>query len=276
MCPYLGPQNFMKQILQKLSFSFVVIFLFTFFTKAYSAPAAKDSRYFQLKVYHYTSVQQESTIDNYLQNQFIPSLHASGISNIGVFKAIANDTAADKKIYVFIPFSSLKQWEKYSLASPENKESSNASDEYTNAAYDKPAFTRVENIFLKAFELMPKITPSRLTGPKSERVYELRSYESASEKLYRNKVRMFNQGGEIGIFSRLGFNAVFYGEVIFGSKMPNLMYMTSFDNMQSREEHWKAFSADPAWKTLSAMLEYQKNVSHSDTYFLRPTEYSEL
>ena len=244
----------MRKLLQKSLFSFFIILLTAFTRQISAAPSAKDTRYFQLKVYHYTNSQQESLIDNYLQSRFIPSLHASGISNIGVFKAIANDTAADKKMYVFIPFSSLKQWEKYSLKSADNK-SADVSDEYLNAAYDKPVYTRIENIFLKAFELMPKLTPSKLTASKSERVYELRSYESASENLYRNKVKMFNQGGEIDIFSRLGFNPVFYSEVIFGSKMPNLMYMTSFENMKSREEHWKAFSNDPAWKTLSAMKE---------------------
>jgi len=266
----------MKKLLLKSSLLFTCILSFAFFTKAYSAPAASDSRYFQLRIYHYTTPEQETLIDNYLQKQFIPSLHAFGLSNIGVFKAIANDTAADKKMYVFMPFSSLKQWEKYSLQAADKEKSGTASDEYTNVPYDKPAFTRTENIFLKAFELMPKITPSKLTGPKSERVYELRSYESASEKLYRNKVKMFNQGGEIDLFARLGFNGVFYSEVIFGSKMPNLMYMTSFDNMQSREDHWKAFNDDPFWKKLSGLPEYQKNVSHSDIYFLRPTEYSEL
>ncbi len=117
---------------------------------------------------------------------------------------------------------------------------------------------------------------SKLTAPKSERVYELRSYESASEKIFANKVQMFNQGGEISLFDRLGFNAVFYSQVIFGSKMPNLMYMTSFENMPSREEHWKAFGADPFWKTLSGSKEYQNNVQHSDIYFLRPTVYSDL
>jgi hypothetical protein len=264
----------MKKLLLKFSFVFVIILGAVFLGRVSAAPAAKGSRYFQLKVYHYASSEQESTIDNYLQKQFIPSLHASGINNIGVFKAIANDTATDKKMYVFVPFTSLQQWEKYSLES--GNKLSTATDEYTNATSDKPAFTRMENIFLKAFELMPPITPSKLTGPKSERVYELRSYEGPSEKFYRNKVKMFNQGGEVNIFSRLGFNPVFYSEVIFGCKMPNLMYMTSFENMQSREEHWKAFSDDPAWKTLSALPEYQKNVSHSDIYFLRPTEYSEL
>jgi len=265
----------MKKLLQYFSFLLICILFNAFASKIYSAPAAKDTRYFQLKVYHYTSSQQETVIDSYLQSRFLPALHAFGLSNIGVFKAIANDTATDKKMYVFIPFSSLKQWEKYSTLADKNL-SANAGDEYTNASYDKPVFTRIESIFLKAFELMPKITPSKLTAPKSERVYELRSYESASEKIYKNKVKMFNQGGEIDIFSRLGFNPVFYSEVIFGSKMPNLMYMTSFENMQSREDHWKAFGNDPAWKSLSAMKEYQNNVSHSDITFLRPTDYSEL
>jgi hypothetical protein len=266
----------MKKLLSTILFLVAFISLVVFSANAFAAPPAKDSRYFQLKIYHYSSGEQEALIDKYLQSRFIPALHTSGLSNIGVFKAIGNDTAADKKMYIFIPFSSLRQWEKYSLESANKEKTAIGSDEYMNAASDKPAFTRIENIFLKAFELMPAITPSKLTGPKSERVYELRSYESASEKLYRNKVKMFNQGGEINIFSRLGFNAVFYSEVIFGSKMPNLMYMTSFENMQSREDHWKAFSDDPAWKTLSALPEYQKNVSHSDIYFLRPTEYSEL
>ena len=87
---------------------------------------------------------------------------------------------------------------------------------------------------------------------------------------------MFDIGGEIPLFARLGFNGVFYSEVVFGSKMPNLMYMTSFDNMQSREDHWKAFNADAEWKKLASNPEYQHNVSKNEIVFLRPTEYSEL
>ena len=57
--------------------------------------------------------------------------------------------------------------------------------------------------------------------------------------------------------------------------IPNLMYMTTFDNQASRDEHWKAFREDPQWKQLSAMPEYQHNVSKNTQYFLRPTEYSD-
>ena len=78
------------------------------------------------------------------------------------------------------------------------------------------------------------------------------------------------------LFWWLGFNAVFYANVISGSHMPNLMYMTSFDNMQSHDEHWKAFGNDPEWKKLSALQEYQHNVSHIDIILMKAATYSDL
>ena len=80
-----------------------------------------------------------------------------------------------------------------------------------------------------------------------ERVYELRSYEGHTEKISKNKIKMFNDGDEVGLFKRLNFNAVFYGEVVAGSRMPNLMYLTTFENHPDRDAHWKSFSADEYW-----------------------------
>ena len=79
---------------------------------------------------------------------------------------------------------------------------------------------------------------------------------------------MFNEGGEVALFKNLGFNAVFYGEVIAGSQMPNLMYMTSFDNLSAREAHWKSFGSAPEWKKISSLPRYQDNVSHIDITIL--------
>jgi hypothetical protein len=80
----------------------------------------------------------------------------------------------------------------------------------------------------------------------------------------------------VGLFKRLGFNAVFYAEVMSGSRMPNLMYMTTFPNKASRDEHWKAFTTDAQWLKLKGMSEYQNNVSKIDIYFLHPTGYSDI
>ena len=251
----------------------LAIFGFIIPLKGYSA---NNAAYFQLKIYHYSNARQENVLDSFIKNDFMPYLRKSGIKNIGIFKAIANDTAVDKQMYIFIPFKSLKQWEKYMIDAKINDPAIKSNSEYANAANDDPYFSRVETIFLQAFKFMPELIASRLSSPKNERVYELRSYESGSDKLYRNKVHMFNEGGEIDLFARLGFNAVFYGDVIFGAKMPNLMYMTSFENKKARDEHWAAFVNDPVWKTLSAKKEYQKNISKIEITFLRSTEYSEL
>src|SRR6185436_3921077 len=112
-----------------------------------------------------------------------------------------------------------------------------AGKDYINASYQSPPYGRMETIVLEAFELSPQMNLPKLSSSKQDHVYELRSYESPTESYYHNKVKMFNAGGEIGIFSRLNFNAVFYGNVIAGCRMPNLMYMTSFENMAERDAH---------------------------------------
>jgi hypothetical protein len=235
--------------------------------------AGKQKReYVALRVYHAADTTQVRSIENYLQASLLPRLGNKGFNRIGVFTAINNDTASDKRIYVLIPFSALSQLDQ--IAGLADESITDASD-YSHALYNHPPFLRFETVVLQAFEGMPKVQPSALRGDASERVYELRSYESATEALHQNKVRMFNSG-EVDLFQRLGFNAVFYGRVLAGSRMPNLMYMTSFANKASRDEHWKTFGNDPEWKAMSSKPEYQHNVSKSDIIFLRPASFSQL
>jgi hypothetical protein len=198
------------------------------------------------------------------------------LSRVGVFKAISNDTSANKTMYVLLPVKSLNEVIKIATRLNEDATYQSAGAEYINAAYTAPPCSRMETILLHAFPLAPQLQLPALKAPKKERVYELRSYESATEKIFKNKVQMFNEGDEIAIFKKLGFNAIFYSEVVAGSKMPNLMYMTSFENMDYRNSHWKSFSNDPDWKKLSSMPEYKNNVSHIDIMFLRPAEYSDI
>ena len=227
-------------------------------------------------MYHFKDASQEKIIDNYLQNALLPALHKMSIKNVGVFKALSNDTSADKLIYVFMPVKSLDEVNIITTKLQTDETYQSSGQEYLNAAYNNPPYTRMETILLYAFPLAPKIKLPQLHSAKKDCVYELRSYESPTEKIHANKVQMFNQGGEIDLFKRLNFNAIFYAQVVAGYKMPNLMYMTSFENMQDREAHWKSFGDDPFWKKLSAAPEYQNNVSHIDITFLHPTDYSDF
>jgi hypothetical protein len=250
----------------------LAIILFATLNADANAPA-RD--YYQLKIYHYKTQDQETRLEQYLQHAYVPAIHRARIKYVGVFKPVTQQDS-DRKIYVFTPFSTLNK-----LAGIEQQLQADANyladgKDYVDAEYKNAPYTRIETIILQAFPGMPSTAVPNLTAAKEDRVYELRSYESATEKYNSNKVRMFNTGDEIGLFKRLGFNAVFYSEVISGSHMPNLMYMTTFNSKADRDKHWDTFGSDSQWKMLTAKEEYKNNVSHADIIFLHPTEYSDF
>ena len=254
----------------------VVIALLTL-VLTHSVNAQKKNRqFYQIKVYSFDNDDQVIQTDNYLENAYLPALKRLDIKNIGIFKPRENSEIDSlKQIFVLIPFSSLDQFEKLQNDLSKDEKYIAAGKDYIEASFDKKPYNRIQSIILKAFSDMPVLRPTVLDGDRKDRVYELRSYESPSEAYHINKVKMFNAGGEVALFDDLGFNAVFYGEVLSGANMPNLMYMTTFNDSTSRENHWKSFSNSPVWKKLSAIPEYANNVSHIDITFLYPTEYSD-
>lgn len=263
-------------MLPNYKYSILTLSLSLFILLNGAAQSKKEQRtFYELKLYHYSSAAQETQLDNYLSIAYLPALHRAGIKQVGVFKPLANDTSTSKRIYVLLPYSSLSQMISLPQQLHNDVTYTNKAQLYIDAPFNAAPYNRMESVILRAFRLAPQLTPPHLKGAKKDRVYELRSYESPTEKLYWKKVHMFNEGGEIPLFKRLQFNAIFYGEVIAGSHMPNLMYMTSFENLADRNAHWDTFRADSEWKTLSAKPEYQNIVSLNEQILTRPTDYSD-
>ena len=255
----------------------IALLLLGILSFSFTGVSAKDKpEYYQLTVYHFTSNDQEKILDNYLEKALLPALHKNKFENIGVFKPIANDTAADKVIYVYINAKTLDQLAGIPNQLAADADYKTAAKEYLDAAYNAAPFTRYETILMKSFRLALKMNLPNLKSAKAEHIYELRSYESPTDGMYWSKVKMFNEGDEIGLFKKLNFNAVFYSDVLSGSRMPNLIYMTSFDNMQDRDAHWKAFGESPEWKHLVALPEYQHNVSKADIILMHAAPYSDF
>lgn len=255
----------------------VIFFFFSlaFYFNLYAQTNNDKYHYFELKVYEYATSEQERVIDEFLSTSFLPFLHKNGRSNVGVFSNYGNDTSSIKNIYVLIPHQSLNEIPVLQKAYFKDEDHMAIGKNYVNASSSQPAYNRITTYILEGFQFAPYLMLPNLTSGNNDRVYELRSYESASEKKYWKKVEMFNEGGEVDLFKRLDFNAIFYAEVISGPTMPNLMYMTSFENMSDRNEHWKAFSNDPKWKELLSMKEYDQTVSKNITTFLKAKSYSD-
>ena len=88
---------------------------------------------------------------------------------------------------------------------------------------------------------------------------------------------MFNEG-EIAIFRRTGLRPVFFGETLIGSRLPNLTYMLTFDNIEQRDKNWSTFVSDPEWKKLSTTPGYTdaETVSNISNVLLSPAPYSQI
>jgi hypothetical protein len=252
-----------------------LIFLLSVPASIISAAPAKQM-YYEIKIYRINSSAQASVADKYLKEAFIPAVHRAGISKIGVFKPVETDTAFGKFIYVFIPYKNYDQFFKMEGILAADKVYQQAGKDFLDAPYNNPPFVRYESVFLKAFPLMPEFKVPSFTTPPGERIYELRSYESATEAKATKKIQMFNEGGEIAIFQKIGANAVFYAQVLLGSQKPRLMYMTTYANMKAHDDCWAAFRATSEWKTLSALEEYKNTVSKAKPFLLHPTEYSDF
>jgi hypothetical protein len=144
-----------------------------------------------------------------------------------------------------------------------------------DAPMSDPAFVRVESTLLRAFDAMPTLEPSAGAAARTSRIFELRTYESHSDRAALNKLKMFN-AGEVPIFRRAGLTPVFFGETLIGAKMPSLTYMLTFSNMSARDAAWASFGQDPEWKALSADPQYRDNVSAISDIILQPTAYTQI
>ena len=129
-------------------------------------------------------------------------------------------------------------------------------------------------MIMRCFSATPTLVQPDLSTPRSERVYELRSYQAATEKLYELKVEMFNEG-ESQLFQELKFNPVFFAEVLSSAHMPHLVYMVAHADTAAQSANWETFGAHPEWDRMKNLERYQNTVSHITRYLLYPTEYSD-
>ena len=76
--------------------------------------------------------------------------------------------------------------------------------------------------------------PQMRIPEQSRGLFEFRLYRSPNEEANQRKISMFNDV-EISIFDESGINSVCYGEVLAGSKMPSLIYLTSYENLEKTQ-----------------------------------------
>ena len=128
---------------------------------------------------------------------------------------------------------------------------------------------------LLAFPGFPVMTPPSVEGRKTNRLFELRSYELETAAGVERKIKMF-QEGETTIFVRAGMLPVFFGETVFGANIPSVVYMLGFDDLSAREALWRKSGADPAWEILGEQYADVATVPKLSISFLTPLPFSDV
>ena len=226
--------------------------------------------YFEIRKYTLKSPEKQAVLEAYLKDAAIPALNRLGVRNVGVF--LPEKPEATAVVYVVLRYSSLDQLAK------STELLADAALQQQGAAYlDVPAtdvvYERVESWLTQGIAGLPTMA----VPAKGSQVYQLRIYESPSEKTAKKKIEMFNIG-ELAIFKCSGLNAVFFGETIVGPLMPNLTYMLSFSDAAAKDQAWNTFRVDPEWTKLKTTPGFtdKEIVSRITNIVLVPTPYSQI
>ena len=247
--------------------------------QAAPANAAENGQeYYEWRVYSLKAGSDGKALHSFLREAAIPALNRIGSRPVGVFTP--RDAPAEGElpsVYVLIPHASLQDF-----ATMTAKLAADGAFLQDGAAYlelpaTDAAFARYESSLMLAFAGMPKIELPAYSKAQKPRLFELRTYESHSEVAALKKIEMFNEG-EIELMRRVGLGPVFFGQMIIGTRLPNLTYLLSAENDEAHKEHWNAFRTDAEWKRMSAIPEYAnaRIVSKITNKFLVPTAYSQI
>lgn len=238
-----------------------------------AAPAVTRSiielRYMRMRN---TAENQMQRTTNFLRSA-VPALKRAGIGPLGFFASVIGEESPF--ILAMATFPSMSAMDASRTREAEDKEYIQLRDAY-NAAQGL-SYERLESSLLRCFEGAPAVTVPPTDAQRPPRIFELRMYESNNSFTLARKIKMFHEG-EMNIFKRLGMQPVFFAETFVGPRMPNLVYMLSFDNLAAREKLWQAFGADPEWQKLRAVPGFsdQENVSNISNSILRPLPFSDI
>lgn len=198
-----------------------------------------STKLYTFEQYFLKNSSQGSRLHGWLEEAWLPAYSRL----TGKRAALVMDAAvADHvpQVAVVAEWNSFEQWQ--------DSRASMGADEDMRAAlgywedHHEPPYEHFTQSLLEGASYSPALKP----GGEKPRVFELRVYHAPS---YRHLSALHDrfEEPEIAIFHRCGIHPVLYTSALFGSLMPNLIYLTPFDSLAAREASWAKFQADEEW-----------------------------
>ena len=250
---------------------------------AASAPAGAAREYYELRAYRVKPGASFALVEGYLEKALLPALAQRGVKPAGVFtelevdkRAATSKPKADTPLWVLIPHASLESFAGVSADLNTDAAVQAAGAAYLGVAKATPAFDRVDTWLYRAFASMPRMEVPAFSAKRTPgRVFEMRDYESHSERAALSKMAMFDNG-ETQLMRDLGMSPLFFGQGIAGPNLPHLRYITGGSDLAAHLAPWAKFGPDPRWVKLRDDPQYKDNMTKNTPRFLAPTAYSQI
>ncbi len=242
---------------------------------AASAAETGGSQFFELKEYQLRNSKagQQARLTAFFEAEHLPMTKRVGVAAAGYFSMTLGEFGP--RLFSLMAFNSLAHMQEMLDARAADKAWTKASTEFGKDP--NPPFDRVKSRLLRAFAGMKKIEVPKPNDELGPRLFDLRTYEAETFADLREKMNMFNSE-EIGIFRKCGINPLLFGETIVGDHMPNLTYMTWYDDMAARDKAWAAFLSDPDWMRIRSKAGWGNDdiVATVSNIHLRPFKFSPI
>jgi hypothetical protein len=230
-------------------------------------------RYVLVETYATQSVQKRDDLLLAFDSQLIADRNKLGFDKVGVFYVdtdlMSGDRSYDAKffdsaVFVVQESVSLEPFLDLQRRTADGYSRFNLSDDLQ--------FVDEEMTLLHSLASQPRIT---VPYTNKDRLLQLRTYNSPNYERNFAKARMFDQG-ELDLFRRCGMAPVFMGTAVFGTWIPNITYMLSFENDEARRDGWDMFVRHPEWRQMSQDPQYSRTATRIRNLFLRPSNGSQI
>ena len=225
-----------------------------------------DKEIYEWRIYTLTG--DGAGLDAYFKDALIPAYNRCGVS-VGAFSLFKEEE--NEQRYLLFVYPDLMIYNKVRQTVWSDADYQNAARSFFETSASDHAYTEYETYICEAFDKIPKMR----MPDKNRTLFEYRCYHSPNEDANQRKIKMFN-AEEIDLFDKVGINSVCYGEVLSGTHMPALIYLTWSIDEPTRNEAWATFSAHPEWKEMKGKQEYKNTATRNQVKLLSPLPYSQF
>jgi hypothetical protein len=224
---------------------------------------------YELRRYLMPTFRHLAPLVRFAGDQLVPGLQAAGVQVVGCF---TTEIGPQPRFSLLLAFPDANAWH-------DQLATFAASDAWRTMEpglfpAGQPLISGYQAILLRSTPFSTDI--AQALGAGQPGVFEERIYHSSHSHAHQRLHTRFATG-TVGVFRRLGMNAIGLWDVVAGMDQPAIYYLLRYDTLADRTAQWNAYYGDEERKVITATAEAEGPlIDRTETSILLPTPFSPL